>query len=107
MGVLLLNSSRVEATKSIPISQGIIQAFSLSVFIRPKTTKTHIKMPDQPEVVAAEVPVEDQVDAPLKEAAKEAVEAPADNGECAAELSEMIKLSILYLHWRLILTSIP
>ena len=28
--VLLLNSSRVEATKSIPISQGIIQAFSLS-----------------------------------------------------------------------------
>jgi hypothetical protein len=54
-------------------------------FTRPHTTKTHIKMPDQPEVVAAEVPVEDQVDAPLKEAAKEAVEAPADNGECAAE----------------------
>ena len=54
-------------------------------------------MPDQPEVVAAEVPVEDQVDAPLKEAAKEAVEAPADNGECAAEEApaEQRQLSIV------------
>jgi len=47
-------------------------------------------MPDQPEVVAAEVPVEDQVDAPVKEACKEAVaateevEAVEANGDAAA-----------------------
>jgi hypothetical protein len=54
-------------------------------YTRTHKTKSHIKIKDKPEVVASEVPVEEQVDAPLKEAAKEAVEAPADNGECAAE----------------------
>jgi len=44
-------------------------------------------MPDQPETVAAEVPVtEDAVDAPVKEAAKEAApEAPEAEANGAAE----------------------
>ena len=35
-------------------------------------------MPDQPETVVAEVPAEDNVDAPVKEAVKEVAEVVAD-----------------------------
>ena len=59
----------------------------LTVSHTPSTNQTHIKMPDQPETVAAEVPVtEDAVDAPVKEAAKEAApEQPEGEANGAAE----------------------
>jgi hypothetical protein len=61
----------------------------LTVFSRPQPTKTHIKMPDQPETVAAEVPVaEDAVDAPVKEAVKEVEAKPEEVANGAAEGGE-------------------
>jgi len=62
---------------------------SLSVSHTPSTNQTHIKMPDQPETVAAEVPVvEDQVDAPVKEAVKEVEAKPEEVANGAAEGGE-------------------
>jgi len=70
MGVLLLISTREE----VPYIFLNRKNFSVFAFQHPKPTKTQIKMPDQPETVAAEVPVtEDATDAPVKEATKEAV----------------------------------
>merc|ERR1712141_407595 len=63
-----------------------------------KPTKTQIKMPDQPETVAAEVPVtEDATDAPVKEATKEAVPEQASE-EVVVKVAIKIIFSTKYFH---------